>query len=166
MSGKRRQKKAKEGKRRQKKAKEGKRRQKKAKEGKRRQKKAKEGKRRQKKAKEGKRRQKNAKEGKRRQKNAKEGKRRQKKAKEGKRRQKKARRSRGSTRAKPLGSGYYNNCAIRAWMPACGRGWLFATKSPSPVATYRQSHMILTTHGGTEAPMATLFPAKRPGCQL
>ena len=23
--------------------------------------------------------------------------------------------------------------------------------------------MILTTHGGTETPMATLFPAKRPG---
>ena len=31
---------------------------------------------------------------------------------------------------KPLGLGYYDICAIRAWIPACGRGWLSATKYP------------------------------------
>ena len=35
--------------------------------------------------------------------------------------------------------------------------------SPSPVATYRESHVILITRGGTENSMAPLFPAKRPG---
>ena len=36
----------------------------------------------------------------------------------------------GTAEEKPLGLGYYDICAIRAWIPACGRGWLSATKYP------------------------------------